>query len=175
MVFLVIKYALKYCTKQLVEDTVNSISRGSVVNVEEQVHTNKYNHTSKSFRIRVICTNDIQLILDRIAEQGFAAIIYDNTWDSNLRKYVDRYWKVTAIIPRLMEAEEQSKMGEVSISYDDLPHLEPCTECTESTECDHLFNQDMMQRALFQTLWKNHFIKSEEMNTPNEVDLEIVD
>ena len=159
MVFLVIKYALKYCTSLLVEDMFNSISPNSVIHVEEQVHTNKYNHTSKSFRIRVIRSKGIDLILDRIAEKGFAAIIYDNTWDSTLRKYVDRYWKVTAIIPRLMEEDDQSKIDKVIA--DNFP-----------TE---LFQQDMMQRALFQTLWKNQFIKSE-MNTedPNEMD-EIVD
>ena len=168
MVFLVIKHALKYCTTQMVEDTFNSINPYSVINVSEHVHTNKYNYTSKSFRIQVH-SNSIQLILDRIVEKGFAAIIYDNTWDSTLRKYVDRYWKVTAIIPRLMEAEEQSKMCEVSITYDDLPPLEPEpeieTEPSTPTEC-----QDQLQIALFQTLWMKHFV-----NEVNEVDAEILD
>ena len=148
MTSLDIKHALYYCTTQMVTDTFNYIFPKSVLSVDEKIHTNKYGYKSKSFRIHVARSQGIQLILlNRIRMQGFAAIVYDNTWDSKLQRSVDRYWKIyVSFVPRLMTEEEQMNMLfnttiqnetlENSDTDDDMPPLEPYKEnvCVKDTQ-----------------------------------------
>jgi hypothetical protein len=140
MTSLFIKHALYYCTTHMVTETLNSIFPKSVISVEETIHINKYGFKSKSFRIHVARSQCIQnILLNRIQMQGFAAIVYDNTWDSKLQRSVDRYWKIyLSFVPRLMSEEEQMNMMfnntienstlENSDTDDDMPPLEPYKE-----------------------------------------------
>ena len=145
MTSLDIKHALYYCTTQMVADTLNSIFPKSVISVDEKIHTNKYGYKSKSFRIHIARSQSVQFILlNRIRMQGFAAIVYDNTWDSKLRRSIDRYWKVyLSFVPRLMSEEEQMNMmfnnnieNETldSDTDDDMPPLEPYKENVKDTQ-----------------------------------------
>ncbi len=126
---LIIKHALRNCTVNMVTDTFNAIVPDSVVSVTVEIHTNKYGYISKSFIIHVVKFEGIQIILNRIQEKGFAAIIYANTWDSKLKCQIDRYWKVyipNVCKPRLMEEDEQNKIG---VHIDN--KIEPCSSSSE--------------------------------------------
>jgi hypothetical protein len=161
MASLVIKHALYYCTTQMVTETLNSIFPKSVLSVDEKIHTNKYGYKSKSFRIHVARSQGVQLILlNRIQMQGFAAIVYDNTWDSKLQRSVDRYWKVyLSFVPRLMTEEEQMNMIftkttlnhdlENSDTDDDMPPLEPYKENTYVKETPHETHYETRQSRAF--------------------------
>jgi hypothetical protein len=145
---LIIKHALRNCTVNMVTDTFNAIVPDSVVSVTDAIHTNKYGYISKSFIIHVIKFEGIQIILNRIQEKGFAAIIYANTWDSTLKCQVDRYWKVyipNVCKPRLMEEDEQNKIGKV----DEIPALEPCSSSFEMNRAMSKTYMDRHARAFF--------------------------
>ena len=104
-----INYVRKYLSKKYIEGVFNSIIGEKIVKSIKLTFSNiGFNKCIVYFfNTHSVCLNQL---IERIKQEGFIAIIYNNVWSNKTRSYNEKFWRVyihkERFTPRVMTTTE---------------------------------------------------------------------